>query len=107
MHMRSHTGERPFPCEECGKAFVRPSKLSRHVREVHGGDKPFICDVEGCNAAFVRRSKLVRHEHEVHSGVPQPLVEKKAFACDVVGCEASFARRAGLTKHSRTAHTVV
>lgn len=68
----------------CTKAFVRPSKLSRHIREVHGnGEKPFACEVEGCGAAFVRRSKLRRHEIDVHT-----LLAPQAFPALIDGSAA-------------------
>ena len=39
-HLRTGTGDRPFACTTCGKAFSTSHNLVKHMR-IHTGDRPY------------------------------------------------------------------
>jgi Zinc finger, C2H2 type len=50
----------PHVCAYCAKTFGKLSKLTRHMR-THTGECPYVCDEPGCGKAYPRRDHLDRH----------------------------------------------
>lgn len=74
LHMRQHTGERPSECRICFKKFISPNKLSRHMR-LHTGQRPYVCSI--CKKAFVQSNDLKIHMRR-HTG-------ERPYRCGVCG----------------------
>ncbi|EDW42535.1 zinc finger protein 345 [Drosophila sechellia] len=88
IHIRRHTGDNPYKCDQCEKAFPRSQDLSLHMRQ-HTGERPSECKI--CCKKFISQNKLARHMR-LHTG-------QRPYSCKM--CSKSFVQSNDLKIHMR------
>jgi uncharacterized Zn-finger protein len=90
LHKWTHASRvsKPFKCDQCKGAFIRESDYTAHMNS-HKSIRPYTCN--HCGAQFIRKYNCQRHvkEHE----------NEKMFSCKV--CGKSFHRSYYLKDHMR------
>lgn len=91
LHLRGHTGERPFACKFCDQLFKSEPSRDAHER-VHTGERPYKCNK--CDKAFRNITNLYQHK-ATHDA-------EKKYSCTY--CKYKTHRPAALRIHLRV-HT--
>ena len=93
VHKDSHTDERKFMCNQCGKSWKFDGQRKLCERK-HNKDYGFYCPYEGCGKGFYTKAQYDKHLR-VHTG-------ETPFQCNI--CGKKFKQNTHLKTHLKGVH---
>jgi len=101
LHMRTHSGEKPYPCPHCPMRFLKPPNLKAHLLK-HTREKQYCCEL--CGATFGYPQVLRSHKASLH----QIYDHVYTFECKSSDgkCHKKYITPGEMAKHLRQNHFV-
>ncbi len=94
LHIKNHV------CGHCNVAFLNPTHLKAHIKNIHDVSQQTLykCEEENCGKTFKRKFSLETHKIKEHHADP----DHPWFQCE--SCDRKYVRQAVLKEHVKSAH---